>query len=203
MKDDLQCYKEKMVSRTDFEKQCQTGDLFMSKTLDYFSPFQDVLNSPVTHVAVLIRYQEKLYLIESGMPRGSSIISLDTYLEKKKVLRVFWVPMELSPFQQRLLLQEVPARLKQRYSFDTIVRSYMHRFFGSVFFWKPHGDYSTHNATTCSLQVSQIYKDIGIHIGGLLPSDFYSAECKEVFFKVDTTDYKEELVTQLFVEKIV
>ena len=110
--------------------------------------------------------------------------------------------MKLNDVQERKFLRAVPTLLKKPYSLDLAFRAFLVRAFGSTFLWKPFGDYQHHNSSICAAQANEFYRSIGIHVGGTLPTDFYTEDCISVNSVEDGNEYASELITQLLIQDV-
>ena len=80
------------MSYANFKDVVQTGDLLLTRsTGNFLSDIQEYfIHAPVTHVSIIIKSKNKLFIYEGTTLRGTAVRELDDYLEKSKCKNIFW-----------------------------------------------------------------------------------------------------------------
>lgn len=72
------------MSYQEFKKEVDTGDILLTySSKNFFSFIHGIfLQTPITHVALIIKYDDEIYMFESGAPRGVQLRKVTDYLRE-------------------------------------------------------------------------------------------------------------------------
>lgn len=106
----------KNISKVNFKEQVKTGDLLLTCASNNFMSFIHslFLETPVAHVGLAVRTQNKIFLFESGAPRGTQLRDLDDYMKEGSDY-LWWRPLNVSEEKRSIILDVIEARAKFAY----------------------------------------------------------------------------------------
>jgi hypothetical protein len=112
------------VDHLEFRKRVRNGDLLGTQASNnWMSRFHSFgLGTPIAHVGIAIVEQEgdalgKVYMFESGAPRGAQLRDLDDYM-MEGAERLWWRPIDVDDTARKRIVSEIERAAHNAYSWS-------------------------------------------------------------------------------------
>lgn len=152
------------IHHTEFRKRVRTGDLLGTLSSNNFmSRFHSFgLMTPIAHVGIAVVEEEgtvgKVYMFESGAPRGAQLRDLDDYMNEGAD-RLWWRHLDVCDLTRENILQEIEKHCNHPYSW-----SFLRNLPMELFGFDPPGltqeDFGI--GSSCADMIASIYHASGI-----------------------------------------
>ena len=112
------------ITKSEFKKKVKNGDLIGTlATNNVFSRLHSILlKTPIAHVGIAVVETEgdengRVFLFESGLPRGAQLRNLDDYMADGAD-RLWWSPLNTTPKNRIIIMEEIEKLSSAAYSFS-------------------------------------------------------------------------------------